>query len=150
MPSSSKSVMRYNLVSFRSLVHVQFMGGRPICLPVFCWPSLPLLSDPWSSLIEDSEVHWVFADKYESDRLKIDGFWIDWVPIDELIAAVGLARCLMVVRTRRVGREIRWRGSVVLEIDSTHFQRVGCTKIVASSGSCPSVRHISTASRTER
>jgi hypothetical protein len=49
----------------------------------------------------------VFADKYESDRLKIDGFWVDRVPIDELIAAVGLAGCLMVVRTHRVGCEIR-------------------------------------------
>jgi hypothetical protein len=90
MPSRSKSVKRYNLVNSRSLVLVHLFGGLPPCPLDFCWLMCRLLStllpSQSSSLTEVSDVHSVLIDRYDSVQLKIDGFWTEYVPIDELIA----------------------------------------------------------------
>ena len=65
----------------------------------------------------------MFADKYDSERLKIEGSRIDWFPIEELIAGAGWVRCLVVVCTCRfdTGNSLRWID--VMEVYSLNYFR---------------------------
>ena len=126
MPSSSKSVRRYSLVNFRSLVPVHLFGGRPICLFFFCicWLLLSSLSPPWLGLTDVPDVHWVLADRNDSGRLKIDGFGMEWDPIDELIIASGFVRvCHLIELTLDVLQVSLYNG-----IGSYYSHRLHCTR----------------------